>query len=398
MARNAICAAKGFSAGAVSAGIKKGGKPDLALIFSEVPALACGLFTSNKVKAAPVILSQQRSKKGKAQAILINSGNANCATGANGLNDAKKICQEAAKTLGIKQNLVLNASTGIIGKRLPVKKILNKIPCLVEKISHQHGHLAAKAMMTTDTIPKEAQAKLKIRDKLVTIGALAKGAGMISPHLATMLCFITTDAKIEKKALLLALKNAVAGSFNRITVDGQMSTNDTVLILANGLAKNLTLKQGTKDYQRFSQCLSDVCLKLAKMIVSDGEGATKFVAIKVDGAKTKMQAEKIARNIADSTLVKTAFFGADPNWGRILSAIGASGEEINPHKIMLSLGNIIVFKNGTAVKVDAEQLRKKFLCREIGINVVLNLGKAQTKIYTCDLSKKYVRINAAYST
>ncbi len=372
-----ITAPVGFKASAVSCGIKKSGKLDLALIYSDVLSASAGMFTTNNIKAAPVKISQEHLKGNVSQAIIVNSGNANCSTGKQGVINALHTTHRLAGFLGIDKKNVLVASTGIIGKKLPIGKIIKALPILVSGLSKDSGNIAAKAILTTDTEIKQEAAKFKVGNKNVTIGAMAKGAGMIYPNLATMLVFITTDAAIRAPILKQALKIAVDKSFNCITIDGCTSTNDSVFIMANSLARNKIINSKGKDFSLFTQKLSDVCLNLAKKIVKDAEGATKFVKINVCGAPSTASAKKIGFAIANSNLVKTAFFSGGKNWGRIAAAIGQAGVNLNEDKLKIKF---------TA-----------FSRKEISIFVDLNLGKAQATVYTSDLSYEYVRINAQYN-
>jgi glutamate N-acetyltransferase/amino-acid N-acetyltransferase len=393
LTKGGITAASGFWASGVYCGIKFRNK-DLALIYSKVPCVACGVFTQNKVQAAPVKVTQKHLKDNKAQAVIINSGNANCCTGAGGIRDAQAMAKLVAKVTGIAQRDVLVASTGKIGKRLAVDKIKNKMKSLIDSLSTNGSREAAQAILTTDTHPKEVAVQLKIGKKLVSIGGIAKGAGMISPNLATMLGFITTDAAIDKRRLTSALKEAVNNSFNLITVEGDTSTNDMVLALANGLSRNSKLS--TKEFALFQEALNFVCLTLAKMIVKDAEGATKFVEIEVEGAKDVAQAKKIAFKVANSPLVKTAIYGGNPNWGRIAASAGAADTVIRDSTLDIYLGSVKVMQKGAALKTDQKKLNGIFKRKEIQIRIGLGLGKAKVKIYTCDLSRKYIDINAEY--
>jgi glutamate N-acetyltransferase/amino-acid N-acetyltransferase len=372
----------GFSANGIACGIKRSGKKDLALIYSEVPAKAVGMFTSNRFRSHAIKVSRLHLKDRKAQAIIINSGNANCANGKAGFGAALKMCHFTAKGLGIRDTDVLVASTGIIGRPLEIKRIKDALPRLIQGLSRAHSRDAALAIMTTDTKPKQLAVKIKIAGKSVTIAAMAKGAGMIYPSLsaqghATMLAFINTDARISYPALRLALENAVGNSFNCISVDGCMSTNDSVFILANGLARNRILKSRGKDFLRFQEALDFVCLGLAREIIKDAEGASKFIKITVTGAGSYSDAKKIADRIANSNLVKTAAYGGSSNWGRIISAVGSSNVSFRPEKLKIKFSSF-----------------KKSL---IDININLNMGKCRAVVYTCDLSVKYVRINAGYN-
>jgi len=354
--KGGITAPKGFKAAGISSGVKKSGKKDLALIFSDVPASAAGMFTSNKVKAAPVLLSQKLIKSGKSQAIIINSGNANACNGKAGMRDAQKMVDSTAKALGIPAKSVLVASTGSIGIPLPIKKIAKGITLLSKKLSYKGGKDATKAILTTDTFAKEIAIEIKIRGKSVRIAGITKGAGMINPSLvhATMLGFITTDAKIKSKLLTKALTEAVKVSFNMVTVDRDKSTNDTVFALANGESGSAEIREGGPDYKKFFEALQYVCIYLAKEIARDGEGATKLIEVNVSGAKTLIDARRAAKIIAGSNLLKAAVFGADPNWGRIMAALGYSGAQLKLDKVGVSLGKVKVVKSGKGAKVQTE--------------------------------------------
>lgn len=375
--KGTVATAHGFKASGLSAGIKRSGKPDLALIYCDVPAVAAGVFTKNSVKAAPLIVTQGKLRGNRAQAILANSGNANCFTGDFGVLYACESAETIAKLLKIHANDVLVASTGIIGKPLPFNKIRNASPALVAGLSRNGGAKAARAILTTDKRIKETCVQINLGGKKVTLGAMAKGSGMIAPNMATMLAFITTDAAINATMLKKALKMAADKSFNCITVDGCMSTNDMAVVLASNLAGNKPITHIGKDFNTFVKALEFVCLDLAKKIVLDGEGATKFIEINVSGAKTPQQAKTIGLAIANSVLVKTAAFGSNPNWGRVAAAVGSLGLNI-PEK---------------QLKINFSSFAKK----DINISVELSLGDHAATVYTSDLSLDYVRINGSYS-
>ncbi len=378
MAKGGVCAPQGFLANGLSAGIKRSGKPDLGLIYSQVPATTTAVFTKNSIKAAPLLVSRQHIKKGVGQAVLVNSGNANCYTGKFGLQYAQESTKLVANLLKIKLTDVLVASTGMIGKQLPYNKIASGATALVQGLSTAGGTKFARAIMTTDLKVKEIAVYLTLGGKTVTIGACAKGSGMIEPNMATMLAFITTDAAISLSLLKIALEKAVNRSFNSITVDGCMSTNDMVTVAANGLAGNKKIVTTGADFHKFYKALEFVCIDLAKKIVLDGEGATKFITINVSGAASQVQAKKIAKTIANSSLVKTAAFGSNPNWGRVGAAVGSlglKGVDENTMKISFS----------------------PFNQKDIAISVELQLGKARATVYTCDLSYEYVKINGEYN-
>ncbi|MDO8282342.1 MAG: bifunctional glutamate N-acetyltransferase/amino-acid acetyltransferase ArgJ [Thermodesulfovibrionia bacterium] len=388
----------GFMFSGISVGIKKKtNKPDLGIIFSEKPANIAGVFTTNKVKAAPVKLDIKRIRSGKGQAIIINSGNANACTGETGLKDASEMTRLTAKELGIRNNLVYVSSTGIIGIPLPMAKIRKAIPDAVKMLSPLSLDRISLAIMTTDTFPKVVSKKIRIGSKVGTIAGIAKGSGMISPNMATMLSYIVTDIDITPKALDYALKAAVKQSFNRLVVDNDMSTNDTVMIMANGMLGNIPITRKSSDYKVFEDALIELTYNLAKMIAIDGEGATKLIEVKVKGAKTEEDAEDIARAIASSMLVKTAIYGQDPNWGRIISAIGYAGVDINENKIEIYINKCKIVSNGirnSKTKIS----RNLFANKEINITVNIGLGKRCASILTCDLTEKYIKINAEYST
>ncbi|MFZ3091629.1 MAG: bifunctional glutamate N-acetyltransferase/amino-acid acetyltransferase ArgJ [Nitrospirota bacterium] len=392
-----ITAVPGFLASGIYAGIKKVEKKDLALIFSEKPCNAAGLFTKNEVKGAPVIISERNIKKGAGQAIVANSGNSNVCTGKQGIKDAEEMAALSARALNIKPNLVYVASTGVIGEPLPMEKVRNGIADAALKLSKKSGRDAAEAIMTTDTFLKEKAVQINVGGKSVTIGGVAKGSGMIHPNMATMLAFIGTDAKIASKDLKAALKAAVDKSFNMTTVDGDTSTSDMVICLANGMSGVSITKN--KEYKIFQEGLSYICTELARMIVKDGEGATKFVEIKIKGARSFNDAKKIGMAIANSNLVKTALFASDANWGRIMCAIGYSGVKVNADKIDVLFNNVKMVGKGVGLGEDAEKEATEVLRqKEFAITVDLHLGKAEATVWTCDLSYDYVKINAAYRT
>lgn len=397
-AKGGINAPKGFLCSSVRAGFKKKGD-DLGLIYSEFPAVADGVFTQNQVQAAPIIVSKTHLKQDlMAQAVIVNSGCANCCTGKQGLKDAGRMTELAAKRLGIRKEDVLVASTGVIGKFLEMGKIEKAISPLVEGLNKKGSLGFAKAIMTTDTHPKEIAIKFDIGGKEISIGGVCKGAGMIHPNMATMLCFMTTDIYITRRALKLALETAVNKSFNAITVDGETSTNDCVLMLANGAAGNSLIDKTDKAFKIFTQALEKVAQELAKMIVKDGEGATKFIEIIVKGCPSYWQGLKVGKRIASSTLLKTCIYGGDPNWGRIVASLGTSGIRIKEDKFDIYLGNRQVVKNGVTADVKKEQLKNLLKGKEASITVDLKLGRETATIWTCDLTEEYIRINAKYET
>ena len=387
----------GFFFSGISAGIKKDGKRDLGLIYSEVPAQVAGVFTTNAVKAAPVQLDMKRIKRGLCQALIINSGNANACTGIQGLRDARRVSLLVGKSLGISDALVLVSSTGVIGVPLPLKKIEQGIPKLIEALSPDDWMKTVEAIMTTDTFPKVEVATCRIRGKRVKICGMAKGAGMIRPNLATMLSFLITDANIKTSLLQQMLERASEDSYNRITIDGETSTNDTVLLLANGKADRFPLNRMDRDGKVFQSMLSEVCQNLAKSVVKDGEGATKFIEILVRGARNREDAKRAAYSIAHSPLVKTAFFGMDANWGRILCSLGHSGVQIEPDQIDVFFDQIPIVKNGMGVGGRSEEKAGQILKnKSFRVTVELHQGQGRFSVFTTDLSIDYVKINASY--
>jgi len=391
-----ISSPRGFRAGATSAGIKYGsqGALDLCMLHSEVPCTAAAMFTCNMVKAAPVILCQQRLKEGKISALVVNSGYANACTGKQGMADALEMTVLTAKHLGIVPEEVLVASTGVIGVPLPMERIRTGIPKVV--LSADGGHDLARAIMTTDTVPKEVS--VRASEATFTIGGVAKGSGMVHPDMATLLCFLTTDAKIETAFLKQALQEAVAVSFNMVSIDGDTSTNDMVLIMANGLAGGGVIMQGSREAEVFQQALNQACIFLARAIARDGEGSTRLLEVTVSGAASIADARLVARTIVSSPLVKAAVHGCDPNWGRILAAAGRSRAKLIPERLELSIGEICMVKNGCPVSFDEEQVVKSLGCDEVSIAVDLNVGSAEAIAWGCDLSEEYVTINSDYTT
>jgi glutamate N-acetyltransferase/amino-acid N-acetyltransferase len=389
-----VCTPKGFKAGAIACGIKNPAveRLDLTLIYSEFPTVGAAVYTQNQVCAAPVRLSSSYLKSAEPRAIIANSGNANACTGPQGLINARTMTAATAKALGLKQREVQVCSTGIIGVPLPIDRIEPRIPELVAALGSDCG-VAARAIMTSDTCPKEIAVQVKIGDVKVMIGAIAKGAGMINPHMATMLCFITTDAAISKAEIVAATKEAVDLSFNRITVDGDMSTNDTVIVMANGQAGNKTITRGGEGSAEFREALTEVMLELAKRIVSDGERVTKLVEVQVRGAASNMDAERVARAVANSKLVKCSWNGNDPNWGRILHAVGYSGARVKEEMVNIHLNGVIVTQNGLSAGTDGEKLIAAVSGSEFTVGIDLNLGKGAFTIYTSDLSPEYVDFN-----
>ncbi|MCX5667785.1 MAG: bifunctional glutamate N-acetyltransferase/amino-acid acetyltransferase ArgJ [Candidatus Omnitrophica bacterium] len=420
--KGGVTAPKGFLASGVKAGIKRSGRADLALLYSEVPAVAAAAFTTNRFQASPIKVSRIHLKNKEHQAIIVNSGNANCANGRIGDRDALKMTEFIGKALLLDNREVLVASTGIIGVYLPLEKIEKAVPELIEGLSGTKGACFAGAIMTTDTMKKELAVKVKLGKAAVTIGGACKGVGMIYPDMkteghpsaslrivpskrkrveghATMLCFISTDAAITKRMLGASLDEAIGGSFNMISVDGDMSTNDSCFIIANGLAENREINDKGGDYRKFTKALKFVTGELAKQLARDGEGATKFIEISVTGAKSELDAKAIARKISTSNLLKCAVCGEDPNWGRIVAAAGSSGVSFDPDKVDLYLGSLKALSNGMSVKgLDKDKAHKLFTKRDVYIKVDLKSGLHKATAWTCDFSREYVAINSKYST
>jgi glutamate N-acetyltransferase / amino-acid N-acetyltransferase len=388
---------KGFKASAAAAGLKKNGAPDMVLIYSEREAIAAGVFTTNQVKAAPVLISMEHILDGRARAIVANAGNANACTGSEGLKNAGLTAEMIAGELGIKPKEVLVASTGVIGAQLDMDKVGKAIPDLVKGLSSDKVPSAAEAIMTTDSFPKISLFEGGAGGVPYRILGIAKGAGMIMPNMATMLCFILTDLDIPVPQLKKALSYCVERTFNTITVDGDTSTNDTIFILANGMAGNGALDAG--DYNGFTKGLQQVMKDLSTMIVKDGEGATKLVFINVKGAASEKDAMTAARNVANSYLVKTAFYGQDPNWGRIMAALGRSGIAMQEKDVSILIDDIRIVAGGLAIGPDQEKMAaERMKNRSFSVTIELNIGGHEFGITTCDLTHEYVSINANYRT
>jgi len=394
-----ITAVPGVLASGLAAGIKPSGKKDLALIYSSSPARAAAVFTRNQVKGAPVLVSQEHVRDGRAQAIVASSGCSNVCTGEQGIKDAREMTKIVGELLHVAPRQVLIASTGVIGQPLPMDKIRAALPRLVKSLSPQGGRSAAEAILTTDTRPKEAALRLELGGRPVTIGGIAKGVGMIEPHLATMFCFVATDAMVAADALGVALRRAVEGSFNRITVDSDTSTSDTVAVLANGLAENAALERGSKGLRQFTRGLEAVAMRLARMLVEDGEGATKIVEVVVRGARTRKDALLAARSVANSPLVKTAVNGADPNWGRIMMALGKSAARVAADRVAIAIGDEALVERGmlrNGARLD--RIHETMAGTAYTIAIDLGLGSGEDRVWTSDLTEEYVRINAKYTT
>ena len=390
-----VTAAQGFLAGSVYCGIKASNadRPDIALIHSAHESVGAATFTTNRVKAAPVRVSMMHLRGGDVRAIVANAGNANACTGLVGIENAKRMAEAAGKALGIKARQVMVCSTGRIGVQLPIEKIEASIGALPAALTADGSNRAAQAIMTSDTFAKEIAVECEIDGKKVRIGGLAKGAGMIDPNMATMLSFITTDAVIDKKQLQCALSVSVEQSFNRITVDGDMSTNDTVIMLANGAAGNKPLRHGKPAFKLFQRALDHVTRQLARMIVEDGEGVTKFVEVHVNGAATLSDARRAAEAVANSTLTKCAWFGGDPNWGRIMDALGYSGAKLREEVIDIFYDGTIAVRGGMPSKTPFAKLQEIVAQKRFTITIDLHLGKADYTVFTTDLSTDYVRLN-----
>jgi glutamate N-acetyltransferase / amino-acid N-acetyltransferase len=392
-----VTAPQGFQAAGIHCGVKKPGILDLALVVSTVTGPIAGVFTQNRVVAAPVLLDRLHIRGRRGRAIIVNSGNANACTGTPGFAAAKAMASVVAERLEVPIQQVFVGSTGVIGRVLPIDRITAGIPGLFSNLSVRGGEDAAHAILTTDLRPKTTAVRARIGGRLVTIGGMAKGSGMIHPNMATMLAYLTTDAAISPSALQRALRSAVDQSFNCITVDGDTSTNDTVLCLANGLAKNAPIQPGTPDSRRFERLLLDACHTLALAICRDGEGVTKVVKIEVAGAKTAAAAKQVAVTVATSNLVKTALFGEDANWGRVMGAIGRAGVPIVQEKLSVRFDQVPMVKRGMGTGPAAERkLSRVFRQKEFTIGVHLGQGRARAQMWTTDLSYDYVRINASY--
>lgn len=391
-----VCAPKGFTAAGVHCGIKQK-KKDIALIVSDVPAFSAGVFTTSATKAACVTLDQQQLRRSLfSSAILVNSGNANACTGKRGMADALQSIKKTALALHIPPSHVLVSSTGVIGQFLPMNRVNKGIVAASRLLRKDGSHDAAEGICTTDTFIKEYAVEVQIGDVPVRIGGIAKGSGMIAPNMATMLAFVTTDANISHSLLKKTLRRATAVSFNRITVDGDTSTNDMVLVLANKKAENVRLSESSPSYAHFYNAFEHVILVLSKMIVKDGEGATKFVEVNIKGAQSKKEAEAAGRTICNSLLVKTAIHGEDANWGRILAAIGRSGIDFNPDKTEIFFGGLRILGKNYNISFSEKRAKEILRKNEISITVELHAGNHSATLWTCDLSKGYVDINASY--
>ena len=397
-----VTAAKGFSAGGMYCGIRKNkSKPDLAMIYSSAPCAAAGMYTSNLVKGAPILVTKRNLENGTARAVICNSGNANTCN-ADGEEKAWSMCEIAGKALHIDPHDVIVASTGVIGQVLPIEPIADTAPLLATSLSGDGSSQAARAIMTTDTVVKEAAAELEIGGKTVRLGGICKGSGMIHPNMCTMLCFLTTDAAVSAPVLNKALRAVVADTFNMVSIDGDTSTNDTITIMANGLAENPEIQADTAEYEAFQEALRGICTNLARKMAKDGEGATKLLVCKVSGAADLDSARKVAKSVICSSLVKAAMFGADANWGRVLCAIGYAGTDTDISKVDVSFrsasGTIGVCRNGSGIPFSEEEAKKILSEDEIDILVSLGDGTSSAEAYGCDLTYEYVKINGDYRT
>lgn len=384
---------RGFLASGVACGIKAGGKKDLALICSERTGCVAGLFTRNRVPAAPVVLSRRHAAQGRGRAVVINSGNANACTGSRGMANATEMAHRVAAGMGCPPEEVFVCSTGRIGVPLPMAKIRKGIGLALERLSPQGGKDAAMGILTTDTFPKTMGLRVNLGQQEVFIGGMAKGAGMIDPRLATMLCIVTTDADLSKEALTLAARRAAAESFNRISIDGDCSTNDTVLVLANGLARNRPLSPENGEFRLFQSALSLLMGRLARMVVEDGEGISKVVEIQVQGAADEGDAERAARAVAHSLLVKCSWHGEDPNWGRILAAIGYSGSEVDGNRVDIFYNGVQAVAAGARARTPARLVREVVRLPQFTILIDLRMGSGHFRLLTTDLTERYVRLN-----
>ncbi len=392
-----VTSPNGFQASGVYCGLKRKNK-DMALLLSDFPAIVVGLFTTNRVPAHCVVYNKERTALGSARALIINAGNANCCTGEQGRQDNLEMARQTARRLGLSADEVLVLSTGVIGEPMPMQKIRRGIDMAVDALSPHGGEEAAHAIMTTDTVAKHFSARFTISGVDCTIGVMAKGSGMIHPNLATMFGVFTTDVDIDAGLLQEAFRDAVQDSFNMMTVDGETSTNDTVLIFANGAAGNPKITDKNENYKIFAEALKMLAVEASKAIARDGEGATKLVTVTVSGAATKEDAVTAAKAIANSMLVKTAVFGKDPNWGRVVQSAGASGAQINPDAFAVEFAGVKVAENGGAVPFDRDATIKRLHSNEVRVKIDLGVGKASATVFTCDLTYDYVTINAEYHT
>jgi len=393
---NCVTAPQGFRAGIVACGIKSDGSiPDLAILASAIPCVAVGTFTTSSTRAAPVLVCQERLKSGKAQAVIVNSGNANCATGDLGLMNAYRMSEFTAALLGIENELVLCSSTGIIGRQLPIEKIQAGVSKI--ELRNDQGDAFSEAILTTDTRPKRIALEFQIDGRTVRLGGVTKGAGMIYPNMATMLCYLTTDAALDHEWMQTEVRAAVDDTFNMISMDGDMSTNDTCILFANGLAGNTPVNAQHPEANTFREALRHIMVYLAREMARDGEGATRLMTVHLRGARNKADAVKAARAITLSPLWQCALAGGDPNWGRIAAALGASGCELQQNKYDISLGNVQVTKQGMAAQYDQNEARAAVAASEVVITIDLHLGEGQATAWGCDLTHGYIDENTLYT-
>jgi glutamate N-acetyltransferase / amino-acid N-acetyltransferase len=395
-AGTAACGIKAFTAGASA--IPRDQRDDLCVVYSAYPCDAGGVFTTNKVKSASVVIDQLHLQRNRVQALTINSGNANACTGAQGFRDALLMAKLSADRLDLDPDQVLVSSTGVIGRYLPMDAIKPGIAEACASLSADGGEAAARAIMTTDTVPKTARLDINVGGKAVRVGGMCKGSGMIHPNMATMLAYVTTDAAVEPGFLAGVTRSVADRSFNQVTIDGDSSTNDSFLILANGAAGNEPVRAGTAEAEHLVEALVEVARELSRSIARDGEGATRLITVRVEDATSDAEARTAARTVASSSLVKTAVHGGDPNWGRIVCALGYSGAELALDRLQLSVGGLVVFERGAGVDVDLAAVRRAFEQPEIEIVATLGLGEGKAEAWGCDLSEEYVRINADYTT
>ncbi len=395
-AGTAACGVKAFTAGASA--IPSGQRDDLVVIQSTNPCDAGGVFTTNRIKSASVVIDELHLQHNRVQALVVISGNANACTGAQGFKDALQMAKLTADRLDLDPDQVLVGTTGVIGRYLPMDAVKAGIATACGALSPDHGVDAARAIMTTDTVPKTAQMEIELGGRTVRVGGMCKGSGMIHPNMATMLAYITTDAAVEPGLMAKLARPVADRSFNQVTIDGDSSTNDTFLLLANGAAGNAVVRYGTPDAEALEAAIVDVARELARAIARDGEGATKMIAVRVQGAESDQEARTAARAVASSSLVKTAVHGGDPNWGRIVCALGYSGAELALDRLHLSIGGLVVFERGAGVDVDLSAVRRAFEQPEIEIVATLGLANGHAEAWGCDLSEEYVRINAEYTT
>ena len=398
--QGSITSCRGFQAAGMHAGVKSDSSiKDLALVHSTSPATAAAVYTTNRVQAAPIHVNREHLQDGIARSVVLNSGNANACTGETGMEHARRMCAATAAALGLANSDVLVCSTGLIGATLPIEKIEAGIPQLASSLADDAGRDAALGIMTTDTYPKHCAVRVSVSAGEVTVGAIAKGAAMIAPNMATMLALVTTDARVPGGDLQAMLSQAIGRTFNCITVDGDMSTNDTVIAMANGAADNgIEIVAGSDDGDKLGAAIEAVCQEMARAIARDAEGATKLITIQVRGARAESEARQVGLSVANSNLVKTAVFGCDPNWGRILCAVGYSGVDLDPDRVAVSLCGTSIYADGAGVDFDAAALSAAMKAEDIPIDIDLRSGAATAEIFTCDLTYEYVRLNAEYTT